>query len=58
MVPMLIREKKMKKMILASLLLASSLFATLKIDTTYATLGAVTQEIGGDLVEVHVLGSS
>ncbi len=55
---MLIREKKMKKILWASLVLASSLFATLKIDTTYATLGAVTQEVGADLVEVHVLGSS
>jgi len=33
------------------------LFASLKVETTYTTLGAVAQKIGGDLVSVHVLGS-
>jgi len=48
----------MKKILLATLLLSSALFASLNVDTTYATLGAVTQKIGGDLVKVTVLGSA
>ncbi len=48
----------MKKIILATLLTLNSLFASLNVDTTYATLGAVTKQIGGDLVKVSVLGSS
>jgi len=38
--------------------MASSLFATLNVDTTYATMGAVAKKIGGDNVHVVVLGSS
>ncbi len=33
-------------------------FASLRVDTTYATMGRVAQKIGGDLVNVTVLGSS
>ena len=36
----------------------SSLFASLNVDTSYATMGAVAKEIGGDNVHVVVLGSS
>ena len=38
--------------------MTGSLFASLRVDTTYATFGAITQKIGGDLVKVYVLGSS
>ena len=48
----------MKKLLLLTLLLSSALFASLRVDTTYSTLGAITQEVGGDLVDVTVLGSS
>jgi len=48
----------MKKILLATLLLSSALFASLNVDTTYSTLGAVTEKIGGDLVKVTVLGSA
>ncbi|MBA1433371.1 MAG: zinc ABC transporter substrate-binding protein [Epsilonproteobacteria bacterium] len=48
----------MKKILLTVLLTASSLFATLNVDTTYATLGAVAKKIGGGNVHVVVLGSS
>ncbi len=48
----------MKKLLLLTLLLSSALFASLRVDTTYSTLGAITQEVGGDLVKVTVLGSS
>ncbi|SFV71723.1 Zinc ABC transporter, periplasmic-binding protein ZnuA [hydrothermal vent metagenome] len=49
----------MKKiLLLLPLLLSSTLFASLKVDTTYSTLGAITKRIGGDLVTVSVLGSS
>ncbi len=48
----------MKKSLLLTLLLSSALFASLRVDTTYSTLGAITQEVGGDLVKVTVLGSS
>ena len=48
----------MKKLLLLTLLLSSAAFASLKVDTTYSTLGAITQEVGGDLVDVTVLGSS
>ena len=41
-----------------ALFAASSLFATLNVDTTYATLGAVAKKIGGENVRVVVLGSS
>lgn len=48
----------MKKILLVTLLLTSSIFASINVDTTYSTLGAVTSRIGGDLVKVTVLGSS
>ncbi len=48
----------MKKIILLTLILANAAFASLRVDTTYATMGAVAQKIGGDLVDVQVLGSS
>jgi zinc/manganese transport system substrate-binding protein len=48
----------MKKILLITLILSSGLFASMRVDTTYSTLGAITQEIGGDLVDVTVLGSS
>jgi len=47
----------MKNIILLSLLLSSYLFA-LRVDTTYATLGAVAKKIGGDNVNVTVLASA
>ena len=52
------KEKKMKKIFLTVLFATSSLFATLNVDTTYSTLGAVAKKIGGDNVHVVVLGSS
>jgi len=48
----------MKKILLATLLLSSALFASLNVDASYSTLGAVTEKIGGDLVKVTVLGSA
>ena len=48
----------MKRLLLLTILLQGLLFASLRVDTTYATLGAVTQKIGGDLVKVTVLGSA
>ncbi len=48
----------MKKLLLLTLLLSSAAFASLRVDTTYSTLGAITKEVGGDLVKVTVLGSS
>jgi len=47
----------MKKTILLSLLLTSSIFAKLNVATTYNYLGEVTKAIGGDLVKVDVLAS-
>jgi len=47
----------MKKTILLSLLLTSSIFAQLNVATTYNYLGEVTKAIGGDLVKVDVLAS-
>ena len=40
------------------LLLTSSVFARLNVDTSYATFGKIAQKIGGDLVKVTVLGSA
>ena len=48
----------MKKIFLFTVLLTISTFASLRVDATYATMGAVAQKIGGDLVDVQVLGSS
>jgi zinc/manganese transport system substrate-binding protein len=47
----------MKKILLLTVLLTSLAFASLKVDTTYTTLGAVAKEIGGKNVTVFVLGS-
>lgn len=47
----------MKKIILLTLLLTNMLFASIKIEVTYTTLGKVAKKIGGDLVSVHVLAS-
>jgi len=46
------------KKILPLLLLSTLAFASLKIETTYSTFGAITKKIGGDLVHVHVLASA
>ena len=46
----------MKKLLLI-LTFSTMLFASLKVEATYTTLGAVAQKVGGDLVSVHVLGS-
>jgi len=48
----------MKKIILLTTLLTTMLFASLRVDTTYSTMGKITQKIGADLVSVTVLGSS
>lgn len=48
----------MKTIFLLTLLLNTILFASLKIEATYTTLGSVAQKIGGDLVSVHILGSA
>ncbi|PHS57196.1 MAG: metal ABC transporter substrate-binding protein [Sulfurimonas sp.] len=47
----------MKKIILLIVLLTNITYASIKIDTTYNVLGAITQEIGGDLVNVKVLAN-
>jgi len=47
----------MRKIILLTCLLSSMVFASLNVDTTYSTMGTVTKKIGGDLVNVTVLGS-
>jgi zinc/manganese transport system substrate-binding protein len=48
----------MKKILLICLFLTTMAFGSINVDTTYATLGAVVQKIGGDLVSIKVLGSS
>ena len=48
----------MKKILLLTVLLTTMVFASIRVDTTYATLGAVAKQIGGDNVKVTVLGSS
>jgi len=47
----------MKKTLFATLLLTSSIFATVNVATTYNYLGEVTKAIGGDLVKVDVLAN-
>ena len=47
----------MKKITVLLLLLSSFAYASLRVETTFSTFGAITKEIGGDLVSVHVLGS-
>ncbi len=46
------------KKILLLVLLTSFAYASLKVNTTYAGLGKITEKIGADLVSVNVLGSS
>ncbi len=48
----------MKKILLITMLLTSYIFATIKVDTTYSTLGEVAKRVGGELVNVTILGSS
>jgi len=47
----------MKKLLLL-LLTNLALFASMQIDTTYSTLGAIAKKVGGDFVKVTVLGSN
>jgi len=47
----------MKKILLITLLLTTTIFAKLNIATTYNYLGEVTKAIGGDLVKVDVLSN-
>ena len=46
----------MRKIFL-TVLLSTMLFASVRVDTTYSTFGAIVKKIGGDLVKVTVLGS-
>ena len=48
----------MKKITTLLLLLSTLAFASMRVETTYSTLGAITQKIGGNLVSVHVLASA
>jgi len=48
----------MKNILLLTLFLTTLAFGSINVDTTYSTLGAVAQKIGGDKVNVTVLGSS
>jgi len=48
----------MKKLLFLTLFITTGLFASLRVDTTYSTLGAITKKVGGNLVKVTVLGSS
>jgi len=47
----------MKKILLTTLLLSTSIFAKLNVATTYNYLGEVTKQIGGELVDVNVLAN-
>ena len=47
----------MKKISLL-LLLSTLAFASLRVETTYSTFGAIAKKVGGDLVSVHVLASA
>ena len=46
----------MRKIFLTALF-STMLFASVRVDTTYSTFGAIVKQIGGDLVKVTVLGS-
>lgn len=48
----------LKKLLLLTVLLTSYLFGSVKVDTTYSIMGAVVKKIGGNLVDVTVLGNS
>ena len=45
------------KILLLTLLTAITLFAQVRVATTYAYLGKITQRVGGDLVKVDVLAN-
>ena len=47
----------MKKIVLLTTLLTTFLFASVQVDTTYATLGAVAKRVGGDEVKVNALAN-
>ncbi len=46
------------KKILLSVLMATAVFANIQVDTTYATFGEIVKKVGGDKVDVVVLGAS
>ncbi|WP_297440278.1 metal ABC transporter substrate-binding protein [Sulfurimonas sp.] len=49
----------MKKiLLLLSVLLTTVTFGSVKVDATYATMGVIAKKVGGDLVDVTVLGSA
>jgi len=48
----------MKNILLLTVFLTTLAFGSINIDTTYATLGAVAKKVGGDKVNVTVLGSA
>ena len=47
----------MKNILILTLFLTTLAFGSINIDTTYSTLGAVAQKVGGNNVSVTVLGS-
>jgi len=48
----------MKKTVTLLLLLSTLTFASVRVETTFSTFGAITERVGGDLVHVHVLASA
>ena len=48
----------MKKIFILLVLLSSLAFASVRVETTYTTFGAIAKKIGGDLVHVDVLASA
>ena len=48
----------MKNILLLLVAFSSFAFASLRVETTFATFGAIAEEVGGDLVHVHVLASA
>jgi len=47
----------MKKILLLLLAFSTIVSASIRVETTFSTFGAITQKIGGDLVHIHVLAS-
>jgi zinc/manganese transport system substrate-binding protein len=47
----------MKRFLLLLLAFTSVAFASIRVEATYSTFGAITEKIGGDLVSVHILAS-
>ena len=47
----------MKKIATLLLLFSSLAFASVRVETTFSSFGAISKKIGGDLVHVHVLAS-